>query len=282
MHYFEGFSYGQYASLCELSEILNEYALGNVYLASSVKYHGKVYLFENSFGQKTSIIGSSNLTKISPIEHIYDTDIITDEEDFTENVSDFLVLLKDKNCKLINEIDSKSIKILPPENMFEDYLSVSKVSSERVAEIRKKLENICFEIPLKTEEKSNLNCYFGKGRKNFFNGSVLPRPWYEVELIVGKEITSKPDYPKANSIFTVITDDGYKFNCKTSGDYSKNFRSADDLKILGRWIKGRMENVRALNIGEKVTDDVLEMYGRNTVTFVKTSEPGIWFLDFGV
>ena len=282
MHYFEGFSYGQYASLCDLSEILKKQNLGHIYLASSVKYHGKVYLFENSLGQKTSIVGSSNLTKISSIEHIYDTDIITDEKCFTENVSVFLDLLKNRNCELINEIDSKTIKILPPDNMFENYLSVSKVSPERVKEIREKTEKTSFEIPLKTAEKSNLNCYFGKGRKNFANGSILPRSWYEVELIVGKEITSRPDYPKANSVFTVITDDGYKFNCKTSGDYNKNFRSADDLKILGRWIKGRMENVKALNIGEMVTNDVLAKYGRNTVTFVKTNEPGIWFLDFGV
>jgi hypothetical protein len=82
--------------------------------------------------------------------------------------------------------------------------------------------------------------------------------------------------------FDVITDDGYKFACRVSGDFSKNFRSADDLQILGRWIKGRMENKRALNIGEKITDSNLRKYGRNTITLTKTKRENVWFLDFGV
>ena len=282
MHYFEGFSYGQYDALHKLADILEDKNLGNVYLASSVKYHGKVYLFETQENKIISILGSSNLTKIASSERIYDTDVITDDASFNNNVADFLKLLTEKNCEQISKIDDNRIKILPPNNLFEDYLSVTKVSSNYLAEIQSKKTSVSFLIPLKTEEKSNLNCYFGKGRKNFSNGSILPRSWYEVELIVSKSITSLPNYPKENSIFTVVTDDGYKFACKTSGDFSKNFRSAADLKILGRWIKGRMENKKALNIGEKVTDRTFSLYGRNSVTLTKTIEPDIWFLDFGV
>lgn len=282
MHYFEGFSYGQYDALHKLADILEDKNLGNVYLASSVKYHGKVYLFETQENKRISILGSSNLTKIASSERIYDTDVITDDASFNNNVADFLKLLTEKNCEQISKIDDNRIKILPPNNLFEDYLSVTKVSSNYLAEIQSKKTSVSFLIPLKTEEKSNLNCYFGKGRKNFSNGSILPRSWYEVELIVSKSITSLPNYPKENSIFTVVTDDGYKFACKTSGDFSKNFRSAADLKILGRWIKGRMENKKALNIGEKVTDRTFSLYGRNSVTLTKTIEPDIWFLDFGV
>lgn len=282
MHYFEGFSYGQYDALQKLADILQDKNLGDVYLASSVKYHGKVYLFETQENKKISILGSSNLTKIAPSERIYDTDVVTDDTSFTKDVADFLKLLTEKNCEKISQIDNNRIKILPPDNLFEDYLSVSKVPPSYLAEIQSKKTDVSFIIPLKTEEKSNLNCYFGKGRKNFSNGSILPRPWYEVELIVSKSITSLPNYPKENSVFTVITDDGYKFDCKTSGDFSKNFRSADDLKILGRWLKGRMENKKALNIGEKVTGSTFTLYGRNSVALTKTTEPNVWFLDFGV
>ena len=282
MHYFEGFSYGQYDALQKLADILEDKNLGDVYLASSVKYHGKVYLFETQENRKISILGSSNLTKIAPSERIYDTDVITDDTSFTMSVADFLKLLREKNCEKLSKIDNNRIKILPPNNLFEDYLSVSKVSESYLVEIQSKKTDISFTIPLKTEEKSNLNCYFGKGRKNFSNGSILPRSWYEGELIVSKSITSLPNYPKENSLFTVITDDGYKFDCKTSGDFSKNFRSADDLKILGRWLKGRMENKKALNIGEKVTDSTFSIYGRDSVSLTKTSEPNVWILDFGV
>ena len=83
-------------------------------------------------------------------------------------------------------------------------------------------------------------------------------------------------------MFDVITDDGWSFTCKVSGDYSKNFRSEKDLKILGKWLKGRLENFGVLKAGEPVTSETLEKYGRNTFTLTKTTEENIWFLDFGV
>lgn len=282
MHLFEGFSFGQYDALCALNELLRQDDLGAIYLSSSFKYHGKVYLFQKSDNRKVSILGSSNLTKISLTERIYDTDIISDDENLTSSVENLLFQLRDKGCETIDKIDSRKLKIIPPENLFEDYLSVRKVKSEELAEIQSLKTSTTFEILLKDEEKSNLNVYFGKPRVNFANGSRLPRPWYEVELIVSKTITANPDYPNPNSDFTVITDDGYSFDCKVSGDFAKNFRSAGDLSILGRWIKGRMENKKALNIGEKVTSATFQKYGRNTITLTKTRKENVWFLDFGV
>ena len=85
-----------------------------------------------------------------------------------------------------------------------------------------------------------------------------------------------------DAIFDVITDDGWSFKCKVSGDYSKNFRSEGDLKILGKWLKGRLENAGVLKVGDPVTKETLELYGRDTFTLTKTIRPGIWYLDFGV
>ena len=282
MHLFEGFSYGQYDALCKLACILQKNKLGNIYLAAAVKYHGKVYLFTNSEGKETSIIGSSNLTKICTAEHTYDTDILTDDKNINSQINNFLNMLQEKNCKPIDKIDKSRIKILPPSDLFENYSSVEKVSSHELADIQSRKTNISFEIEIKPEAKSHLNCYFGKGRKNFSNGSILPRPWYEAEIIVSSKITKLTGYPKKGQNFYAITDDGYKFECSTTGDYSKNFRSAYDLCILGRWLKGRMENSKALTIGEKVTESTLKKYGRNNITLTKTTTPDLWYLDFGV
>ena len=282
MHLFEGFSYGQYEALCSLHKLLKNENLGAIYLSSSFKYHGKVYLFQENLKHKIAIVGSSNLTKINPAECVYDTDIVSDDENLTNNIDAFLNSLRDKGCEPIDKIDNAKLKILPPENLFDDYISVKKIESQELAEIQSLKTETKFEIPLKDKEKSNLNVYFGKPRVNFSDGSKLPRPWYEVELIVSKKITELPDYPKPNADFTVITDDGYMFNCRVSGDFSKNFRSSGDLSILGRWIKGRMENKKALNIGEKVTNSTLLKYGRNTITLTKTKKENVWFLDFGV
>jgi len=115
----------------------------------------------------------------------------------------------------------------------------------------------------------------------------LPRSWYEVELIIPKTITEMPEYPKADSLsdngsFSVITDDGWRFRCKVSGTNSKNFRSESNLKILGKWLKGRLENNGNLNPGDRVTDETFINYGRSNITMTKIKNSNDWYLDFGV
>lgn len=282
MHYFEGFTYAQINAVKKLADVLEKYGLGNIFLSKSLKYHGKVYQFLTHNNKLISIIGSSNLTKIAPsAERIYDTDILLSDTSINKEINDFLYLLRTKSCENIKNIHVNDLKISTSNNLFQDYIDVELVSGHDIEKIKSDLTNISFDIQLKTTEKSNLNCFFGQGRKNFSNGSILPRPWYEVELIVSNKITQDINYPK-NAIFTVITDDGYKFDCKTSGDFSKNFRSAADLKILGRWIKGRMEEKQVLSIGSPVTDEVLKNYGRSSLTLTKTNTDNTWFLDFGV
>ena len=63
----------------------------------------------------------------------------------------------------------------------------------------------------------------------------------------------------------------YKFLCGRQGDYLKNFRSQSDLKILGRFIKGSMENAGALEIGKPVTEETLQLFGKRYMVLTKTS-----------
>ena len=124
-------------------------------------------------------------------------------------------------------------------------------------------------VPLKTEEKSNLNTYFGAGKTPT---RYSPRSWYEVEIIISKKtpnIQALPD--KDDGPLMVVTPDKYYFLCERQGDYSKNFRSSGDLRILGRWIKGEMENAGAIRCGEKVTDDTLRRFGKYNIVFKKTN-----------
>ena len=53
-----------------------------------------------------------------------------------------------------------------------------------------------------------------------------------------------------------------------------------DLKILGKWVKGRLESSGILMMGEPVTNEVLEKYGRHNIRMIPTTINEIWYLDF--
>ncbi|MEG5033810.1 AAA family ATPase [Microcoleus sp. AT3-D2] len=127
------------------------------------------------------------------------------------------------------------------------------------------------------QRKSNLNTFFGKGRQNKSTGKVIPRDWYEVELIVDKKTSDNPIYPKGN--FIAHTDDGLTFACQTQGVNYKNFRSKDDLTILGRWIKGKLEKSGVLKQFEPVTIQTIKAYGRDYIRLYKLSNSE-YYLEF--
>lgn len=285
MHYFEGMTKIQYQAANYLNNFLAQNNLGKVYITNTFKFHGKLYTFHKKEQVFAGIIGSSNLNSILDNHMNYETDILLDNNAIITEMDIFIGNLIDKAC--IHISDWQPSYFAEDNPLLEGHENVEHCSSSQISNIISRTTDIVFAIPVKPYEiapKSNTNAYFGKGRKNQ-RGFVQPRHWYEVELIIPKEITDHPSYPKAGypsneSIITVYTDDNWKFDCKISGDFSKNFRSCYDLKILGKWIKGRLENYGSLKIGEPLTEAVLKDYGRNYIKMTGTDNPKIWFLDF--
>jgi len=285
MHGFEGFTRSQFDAARYLDEYLRGNKIGGVMVANAFKFHGKVYSFLKETNPFAGMIGSSNLSSILDSQNHYEADLFVDEQGTVKEINDFIIRLSRDACV---PLAGYTPKIVESENtLLEGHEGVDKPSQEELQAVLLDRTTTAFKIPIKGAEEaphSNLNVFFGKGRENK-KGFVKPRHWYEVELIVSSDITGLPGYPKAGypdreSIITVYTDDGWKFRCKISGDYSKNFRSADDLKILGRWIKGRLENNGALKVGEPVTADTLRRYGRDNFELIATSKPDVWILDF--
>lgn len=287
MHYFDGFTKTQLDALNSLDGFLRDSNLGVVRLVVTFPFHGKIANFKKDGQIFGSIIGSSNLSNILNNERQYEADYLIDNEIDQQELETFIRKLANDASQPLQEIEN--IRIIEPNNEYlSNQVGAQKLGIEQLNTIKSDRSSICFEIPLKGDEshKSGLNASFGEGRRNQ-QGYVIPRSWYEVELIVPKSITTQSDYPKADSIgssgcFRVYTDDGWSFNCKVSGDYSKNFRSENDLKILGRWLKGRLENSGALKPGERVSDETLQRYGRTSLTFTKIKNRDEWYLDFGV
>ena len=278
MHYFDGFTKSQYEAACQLNTTLKSLDLGFVFISDFIKFHGKMYSFRMIDTSISAIVGSSNLGSLyNKVNRLYEADILLNgiESSVVQQSIDSII------TKLGSPIEEIKIDSFVRYNkLLENHENVIKVDSEQKSEILANKSSVVFNIPVKTEPKSNLNAFFGKGRVDK-RGYEMPRPWYEAEIIVSKKITDLPHYP-CNQHFSVLTDDGWMFKCETNGDFSKNFRSKDDLKILGKWIKGRLEDDGALKIGQPVTKEVLQKYGRDNLTLSATSNPDIWILDFSI
>jgi hypothetical protein len=278
MHFFDRFTRKEYEASVGFNNYLLFNKVGRLYLSTAFRYHGKVYSFLKEGKPFASIVGSNNLSSITEYGRVYETS----------------VLFEDKSTSLeLDNLISELIRVSKPLELcqitsFKEYnQSLEGHEGVQKETAVPRLSDTHFLIPLKVGDsygKSNLNAFFGKGREDK-RGLIKPRHWYEIEIIVPSEITSRPNYPKSENetdMFDVVTDDGWKFKCKVSGDYNKNFRSEGDLKILGKWIKGRLENAGALKVGELVTEETLRKYGRSDFKLIKTVTDGLWYLDFGV
>lgn len=283
MHYLEGFTLPQYKSLCELHEFLQTQQRGSVYVSPFVKFHGKMYSFKSQNGVQ-GLIGSANLTCFwDKLERTYETMLHLNEFQAANQLrSDIEQTISHLGTPIL--LAEKPIEFKEHNVHLEQCLGVEKVDKLKVVELFKQPAQYQFAIPAKTEEKSNLNCFFGEGRRDK-RGFVKPRPWYEVELIVPAEIVQRKGYP-AGQTFKVITDDGWSFTCyskpknKDGKLSSENLRSDDDLKTLGKWIKGRLEVSGCLKTGEMITAETLREYGNDHFELRSTDKPDLWLLSF--
>ena len=269
MDYLGGFTKSQYNAIKDLSGFLAQNNIGNIYLSLQALYHGKMYAFMQEKTCLASFVGSSNLGSfVGTSQNLIEADVLfldKEGEEVNNYINQITATLgtEFKDIPLINnfkEVDTELLK---------GYTYVRKLTT---LELQKEIQSITKEyvdIPLKTEAKSNLNTYFGAGK---IRGRYSPRGWYEVENIIGQNLNGATMIPdRSQGPFTVITEDGYEFECSRQGDYSKNFRSEKDLKILGRWIKGQMENCGALEVGTPVTEETLKKFGKNHLRLQKTN-----------
>ncbi len=301
MYYLEGMPEGTYNATMTLNSKLKEEGRGIVKLVKTLKYHGKLYVFYKDGKPFEAFIGSHNLGAIkaeaSNIRQ-YEISAVTTVESEINEIASFITQLKDDNCSIDISCASGMKIIREMNNALIGQEFVSKITMDEVGAYQNKLTDVLFEIPLKVPENlsdtnmrgSNINVCYAKGRK---------RVWWETEIVVSKQIRDLPNYPEYQKPFMAVTDDGWKFLAWTCGDNNKNLYSKDDLKIMGRWIKGRLiaaglvESVNNVDADIEgigvITGEMLERYGRNTITLTKTelttmlddgSEVQVWMLSF--
>lgn len=300
MYYLEGMPEGTYHAAISLNEAWREAGIGEVRIVKALKYHGKLYTFYKEGYPVAGIIGSNNLGSLkleaSNLRQ-YEISTVTEDPHEIEEVSKIISRLKEPNCSAnIQEIKVPLVREVNSALVDQEF--VTRITSDEVEAYKRNITGISFEIPLKVpvnhaDQKmrgSNINVCYASGRK---------RVWWEIEMVVGKEIRDLPGYPEYQLPFMAVTDDGWKFKVWTCGQNNKNLYSKDDLKIMGRWIKGRLaasglvEPVNQVEADTEfrglITGEVLEKYGRNTITLTKTTlktivedgtEMDVWMLSF--
>ena len=277
MHAFTGLTRRQYDLIKMLDSELRAGGRGWVKMCTAFPFHGKTFSFWRNGQPFAAVVGSSNIDSILKNQHLeYEVDALFSDKQMLNDIANLQKDLADKAAKsLDNWVPSGFISqpVFPP-----DFPDVEQISTDIVADYWRNAKDLSFRLELKTEEKSNLNCFFGKGRENVRTRVIRPRSWYEVEIVVSSKVTSLKGYPKYRE-FEVITNNGYKFWCKTQGDNCKNFRSKANLKILGMWIKGLMEEAGVLQVGEKVTDTTLKQFGKRYIKLTATDNPDLWLAE---
>ena len=271
MAFYEGLSANKLTLLSNLNKKLGQTGRGSgVFVSYNGKYHGKVYHFQNN-NRNNFYIGSSNFSRSGLSENIECTVSIQDTETQTGLTSFLDFLFLPDNAVAIDKAEI----VVPGSSEYGRRISLKTLDDlpkyEPATVDKSLLPKLDYPLSrVADKERSSLNVYFGKGRWSRTTGKVLARPWYEVELIANREITSDPMYPKGD--FMAYTDDGYVMPMKTSGDYFKNIRSRGNLSLLGQWIKGKLQKSGALLPLTPVTQDTLDAYGRDSINFYKMSD----------
>lgn len=277
MAFFEGLVQKKLDLLNEIhSEISNKRS--GIYVPYDRKFHGKIYNFHDTKGDKSECyVGSANFSH-SGLGTNRECSVLINNNEQLEEISHYLDLLFDSSVSIA--IPSADIVVRGSRKEKE------KLNPKELTDLKKHNKSIDLSKHPKLEislsraaknTKSNLNAYFGKGRLNRNSGVVAPRNWYEVEIICDKTVNQNPLYPKGE--FTAYTDDGYVIPMKTSGDYKKNFRSRGGLKILGQWIKGKLQKSGALLPFTLITEDTFEYHGKDTLELYKISD-GEYYMRF--
>jgi hypothetical protein len=258
--FFEGLSQANYEALKNLhNTVISQNKKCGVRLSIDTLFHGKMYQFTNS--HPIMFAGSANLSSAGLAGNLeFVSELHGDEFKEAQNFLEFL--MSDEQSAPIDKIEGLTIFDSTEYKQAEkpDLAALTRYS-ERIA-----LPSEFIEVPFDNigqKLSSGLNAYFGKGRENKKAGTVTPRPWFEVEVICRSAIYSRADYPKGD--FTVFTDDGYTFDCKTSGDNFKNLRSKGDLQILGKWIKGKLQTRGVLAPFSVITKETLLRYGKTAL-----------------
>jgi hypothetical protein len=187
--------------------------------------------------------------------------------------------------KLFDDLLSKSIYIPEHDIVLPESHRMPRVKSVPPGEIEWEIPDKRVTISFLDKrgnlpEKSGLN--WGQRQSKQTNKKTGEVKWSAREpnqaYLSLKGDSRKEDFlPEQAFTFSLITDDNYSFDCAVAQDGRKAIHSTNDNSEIGRYIRDRI----GLALGEKVTVEQLESYGRTDYTIEKIDDE-TFLLDFSV
>lgn len=259
----EGIRKNLYGKLRDLDDMLRATDARNRIFVHKTHYHGKMYITSNRDSAKV-LIGSSNFSSSGFGRNLELNHCHTDQGTCVE-----ANLLFDR---------LRSNSILIDKFLLPDRTKISKKASKFPAFDPTILQGVPdASVAVRVTERSNLNLFLSTGRINRITGVYSPRPFYEVELTIGKDDLPNVRPYLPNQIepaeFRAVTDEGttfsVKFKRKTSkrGETKTLHQTSIDFMSsprdeLGQYMKQKLMRKGILNFGEPITEDVLIDHGK--------------------
>ena len=259
-------------------------------------YHGKVYKVVND--KKARIfVGSSNFSKES-WNLRGEFNICVDDSATKSETLKFITYMQNLSIDLSAitlKIKKRGIKNIV---IKKDLKDLTRGARGKFNKLSAPIGQFDHTLRVEKNPESGLNLYFEAGRFNKTTNTFNARNWFEIELATNSQEQKNKFYPpsiphpnkrsltskaRTGDFIAYIKDgkDIYEIPMKVGGEAGKNIYSADDRTIFGKYIKSKLQNSGALAQNQLVTEEVLQIYGRNTVTFKKIDN-STYIIDFSV
>ena len=313
MYYIEGMPEKIYYTALKINKKWNDMGIGEVRIVRPLKYHGKVQCFYKDGKPFSAVIGSANLSVLKFEANNcrqYESCSLTENHDEAQEIADFIERVKAASCS-VNITEVSDIPLIREQNVSLTGIdSVDELPKTDVNIYMRHKTDLTFTLPLKVPAyderflddkkhytQSNINVCYSLDTRN--HTQAKSGHWYEFQITVYSSIYSLDAYQATGALFSIITDDGFMFKAHTTSDHNKQLSAVGSEHILGRWLKGRLENAGLVKhvldtqadkdrVG-MVTKEVLAAYGCDSLTFTKTdkkvvdddgNEFDVWIVEF--
>lgn len=237
--------------------------------AYTTKIHAKLYILQDDLNAKM-FVGSQNFNFSSGnIELMLESQLHPKVNSYVEELFSDI-----KNTFPITGVNIKGTKLNPmskrpstPELFhYDGHFDHREMQLVESIDLRA----ICKKNPI-----GSLNLYHGKGRLNSVTGVYTPRPWYEVELTLGRD-----KFPGLPRDFRAFTDDGkiIEMQRRSGGPTGqpelglKDLTSKGSRRLFGEWIKGKLEQAGALEVGDVIDGSTFDTFGTDQLQFYRIND----------